>query len=330
MARSTGKVRAARLTDLAALGELSRLAQADGEGTRSLGLPVTGPRIGMFSLFRLPARRVQPQRRDVRLRPRRARGRPAARGARQPARRVDGRRARRRRRHGRGRRALPAGPAPAARRRQARRGPVPRRLRRRATTTSSCSCRRASSGSATSTCCSASRRTRSRRRSPRRRHGPRGSGRRRRIDAVPLSRLYASVTPAPVQRLEAVPPPRLGAPGPRLAGAAQLARADPAVRRRRRLRAGVRGRRQGRHAARRVRAGRRRQGGPAALPQGDGPPGGVGRAAHPLRARRDRGARRRLDARTARACSPPFAPTSRPSTAGSKRRASPRSRPSRC
>jgi hypothetical protein len=54
MARSTGKVRAARLTDLAALGELSRLAQADGEGTRSLGLPVAGPRIGMFSLFRLP------------------------------------------------------------------------------------------------------------------------------------------------------------------------------------------------------------------------------------------------------------------------------------
>lgn len=54
MARSTGKVRAARLTDLAALGELSRLAQADGEGTRSLGLPVSGPRIGMFALFRLP------------------------------------------------------------------------------------------------------------------------------------------------------------------------------------------------------------------------------------------------------------------------------------
>ena len=54
MARSTGKVRAARLTDLAALGELSRLAQADGDGTRSLGLPVTGPRIGIFSLFRLP------------------------------------------------------------------------------------------------------------------------------------------------------------------------------------------------------------------------------------------------------------------------------------
>lgn len=54
MAKSTGKVRAARLTDLAALGELSRLAQADGEGTRSLGLPVAGPRIGVFALFRLP------------------------------------------------------------------------------------------------------------------------------------------------------------------------------------------------------------------------------------------------------------------------------------
>jgi hypothetical protein len=54
MAKITGKVRAARLTDLAALGELSRLAQADGNGTRSLGLPVTGPRIGVFALFRLP------------------------------------------------------------------------------------------------------------------------------------------------------------------------------------------------------------------------------------------------------------------------------------
>ena len=54
MARTTGKVRAARLTDLAALGDLSRLAQADGEGTRSLGLPVSGPPIGVFSLFRLP------------------------------------------------------------------------------------------------------------------------------------------------------------------------------------------------------------------------------------------------------------------------------------
>jgi hypothetical protein len=53
-ARSSGKVRAARLTDLAALGELSRLCEDDAAGGRSLGLPVSGPRIGVFSLFRLP------------------------------------------------------------------------------------------------------------------------------------------------------------------------------------------------------------------------------------------------------------------------------------
>lgn len=47
-------VRMARLTDLAALGELSRLCQNDDALTRSLGLPVSGPPIGMFSLFRLP------------------------------------------------------------------------------------------------------------------------------------------------------------------------------------------------------------------------------------------------------------------------------------
>jgi hypothetical protein len=52
--RSGGKVRAARLTDLAALGELSRLSQTEGSGARTLGLPVDGPPIGMFSLFRLP------------------------------------------------------------------------------------------------------------------------------------------------------------------------------------------------------------------------------------------------------------------------------------
>jgi hypothetical protein len=53
-ARSSGKVRAARLTDLPALGELSRLTQEPDSGARSLGLPVNGPAIGMFSLFRLP------------------------------------------------------------------------------------------------------------------------------------------------------------------------------------------------------------------------------------------------------------------------------------
>jgi hypothetical protein len=58
--RIGGKVRAARLTDLAALGELSRLCQGDGADTRSLGLPVSGPPIGMFSLFRLPLGAFRP------------------------------------------------------------------------------------------------------------------------------------------------------------------------------------------------------------------------------------------------------------------------------
>ena len=58
--RPTGKVRAARITDLAALGELSRLCEDDAAGGRSLGLPVTGPRIGVFSLFRLPLGAFRP------------------------------------------------------------------------------------------------------------------------------------------------------------------------------------------------------------------------------------------------------------------------------
>jgi hypothetical protein len=60
IARRPGKVRAARLTDLAALGELSRLCQSDGADTRSLGLPLSGPPIGVFSLFRLPLGAFRP------------------------------------------------------------------------------------------------------------------------------------------------------------------------------------------------------------------------------------------------------------------------------
>ena len=56
----TGKVRVARLTDLAALGELSRLCQDEAASTRSLGLPVSGRPIGVFSLFRLPLGAFQP------------------------------------------------------------------------------------------------------------------------------------------------------------------------------------------------------------------------------------------------------------------------------
>lgn len=55
-----GRIRVARLTDLAALGELSRLAQQEAAEVRSLGLPVSGPRIGVFSLFRLPLGAFRP------------------------------------------------------------------------------------------------------------------------------------------------------------------------------------------------------------------------------------------------------------------------------
>lgn len=56
----TGRVRLARLTDLAALGELSRLSQQGNVDARTLGLPVSSPRIGVFSLFRLPLGAFRP------------------------------------------------------------------------------------------------------------------------------------------------------------------------------------------------------------------------------------------------------------------------------
>ncbi len=56
----TGRVRLARLTDLAALGELSQLSQQGNVDARTLGLPVSSPRIGVFSLFRLPLGAFRP------------------------------------------------------------------------------------------------------------------------------------------------------------------------------------------------------------------------------------------------------------------------------
>jgi hypothetical protein len=71
----SGRVRAARLTDLAAVGELSRLAHptieshpSNGQGPadepqrtmRSLGLPVTASHVSVFSLFRMPLGAFQP------------------------------------------------------------------------------------------------------------------------------------------------------------------------------------------------------------------------------------------------------------------------------
>jgi hypothetical protein len=66
-ASRSGRVRAARLTDLAALGELSRMSHAqdgdpdsDDQPVRSLGLPVNASQISVFSLFRMPLGAFQP------------------------------------------------------------------------------------------------------------------------------------------------------------------------------------------------------------------------------------------------------------------------------
>ena len=72
----SGRVRAARLTDLAAVGDLSRLAHPSMDGhegngrttasddvaprIRSLGLPVTASHVSVFSLFRMPLGAFQP------------------------------------------------------------------------------------------------------------------------------------------------------------------------------------------------------------------------------------------------------------------------------
>ena len=64
MGSRPGRVRAARLTDLAALGELSRWSHATAEdrnrAVRSLGLPVTASQMSVFSLFRMPLGALQP------------------------------------------------------------------------------------------------------------------------------------------------------------------------------------------------------------------------------------------------------------------------------
>ena len=58
MSAGAARVRSARLTDLVALGDLSRLSSAAADGrdpnVRSLGLPFSGGHISVFSLFRFP------------------------------------------------------------------------------------------------------------------------------------------------------------------------------------------------------------------------------------------------------------------------------------
>ncbi|MBA3851836.1 MAG: hypothetical protein H0X59_05670 [Chloroflexi bacterium] len=64
MSPRAGRVRSARLTDLSAVGELSRLSHTPSEDVdtrvRSLGLPVSAHAISVFSLFRMPLGAFQP------------------------------------------------------------------------------------------------------------------------------------------------------------------------------------------------------------------------------------------------------------------------------
>ena len=239
----SGRVRLARITDLAALGELSRLSQQEHVDARSLGLPVSGPRIGVFSLFRLPLGAFRPN--DLLFvyeDERRLSGllrveRDASRDE------MDDRRARRHRLGRQRRHALPDGPAPAARRRQARRHPFPRRLLRTARATWSCSCRPASPATARRTCCSASP---SSELPPRLDRGALAGGR---DPALPAARRPAA-GPA-LRRGDAaaggsprvLPPVRLGAPGLQHPRAPFEPGPDPALRRDGGLRAGGRHRR---------------------------------------------------------------------------------------
>ena len=217
--RSSGKVRAARLTDLAALGELSRLCQSDGADTRSLGLPVNGPPIGVFSLFRLPLGAFRPNDLHVRLRGGRPDRRPRPRRARDGPRRVDDRGARRGRDGQRRRHPLPARPAAPARGRQARRGALPRRLRRRRRQRRAAHAGRASCATARSGSCPG-RRTR---RCPTPWSDERAAAVRDPADDRPSTRspcrgCTPSATPAAGQPARGDPARRLGAPGRRTGG----------------------------------------------------------------------------------------------------------------
>ena len=328
MAASTGKVRAARLTDLSALGELSRLAQADGEGTRSLGLPVAGPRIGVFSLFRLPLGAFTPH--DVMyvfdrdghvaglLRVERESSRDEWTVVELDA----------------------VGDLDA--------GDVRFRLVQHLL-------RDGSKRGAVRfhvACADADDNVELFMQAGFVRYGDErllfrdpgeplpapmsddeaaaaGIREARSQDALALSRLYADVTPSPVQRLEALRLPdweRQGrdsrVPRSSLAPILRFADVEAFV-----LPAPDGG--HGRHAARRVRPGRGREGGPAALPQAPRAPRSRRRPAPALRPGRHRRARGVPRRRTARGCSLPSAPTSRRWTAGSRRRASTRSPSSR-
>ena len=289
--RSPGKVRAARLTDLAALGELSRLCQSDDSATRSLGLPVSGPPIGVFSLFRLPLGAFRPNdlmyvyEQDGRIAG-------LVRVERESTRdewtivELD---------------AVGLSDAGDIRYRLVQQ--LLREGAKRGAARFHVACAdadgnvemlmqagfmrygeehilvRAASAELPAPWSDEA--------AAKARHPPRAGHRRPRA-ASPV--LHGDTQPGRPAR--GGPPARLGAPGHPLAGPALQPRPDPALRRRRGLRPGVEGRRQGRDAARRAGPDRRRQGRPAALSEGRHPSGRGRDSAHRVRSGHHRSAHR--------------------------------------
>src|SRR6478672_3728436 len=180
---------------------------------------------------------------------------------------MDDRRARRGRDGRRRRHPLPARPAAPARRRQTSRGAVPRRVRRRRRQR-----RAADAGGLHALRRGAGPLPKLLQAAPRSVVGRARDGLRdpddHRARRPPALAALRGGDALPGREAGGVPSRRLGAPGNPLARAPLEPDADPSLRRRRRLRPGREGRRQGRHPARRVPPDRRGQGGSAALPQG--------------------------------------------------------------
>ena len=321
-----GKVRAARLTDLAALGELSpAVPRRDVAGDALAGAAGHRPADRRVQPVPAAARCVPTQRPAVRLRARTADSPACVRVERESHRdewtivELDAVGHGRRRRH-----PLPPRPAAPARR---RRSAAPRASTSPApmpTTTSSCSCRPASRATARSGSSfrdaepaapgAVDRRAPARGRDPARD----GAGCRRPDAAV------HGGDPRPGAPPRGVPHPRLGAPGHALAGAAHQPRADPALRRRRGyVLEAPDGGRTGRSSTRFVQVGVAKEDQPHYLKVMAPARGGLERP-HRLRAGRHRGSAgpKRRPALRRTASSLPCEPMSRRSIDDSRRRAS--------
>ena len=324
--RSPGKVRAARLTDLAALGELSRLCQSDDAGDPLPG--AAGQRAADRRVQPVPAaaRRVPAERPHVRLRERGPDRRPGPRRARDVARRVDDRRARRGRDGRRRRHPLSTRPASSCARAPSAAPPASTSPAPTPTATSSCSCRPGSCATARSASCIRAAG----------RAAARAVDRRRAAAAARIRPAAGRSTPSPLHRLYTHgdaragrppgghPPARLGAPGQRTGGcrapASRRSCASPTSRRS--SRRPPTAARTGRSSTRFLQVGVAKEDQPHYLKVMARPDSDV-RAAHRLRPGRHRGPDRPRAATiaTIAASSPPCEPMSHRSIVDWRRRA---------